>query len=98
MGKGPSNRLRTGPCLLGALLSLPLTPMHASADDPCAAFSWDVRHERELFSKEPIDLASGKTAADAPVLLADRLYELELRAQPEVRFVAPPSRSWPAEA
>jgi len=98
MGKGPSNRwLRTGTCLL-AWLMLPLAPMHARADDPCAAFSWDVRHERELFSKEPIDLASGKTAADAPALLADRLYELELRAQPEVHFVAPPSRSWPAEA
>lgn len=86
------------PVLLPALVALALVPTHARADDPCAAFSWNVRHERELFSKEPIDLASGRASADAPVLTPERLYELELRAQPEVSFVAPPSRSWPQEA
>jgi hypothetical protein len=81
-----------------ALLSLALAPTHARADDPCAAFSWDVRHERDLFSKQPVDLASGKALTDAPALTPDRLYELELRAQPEVSFSAPPSRTWPQEA
>lgn len=83
---------------LWALLSLPLAPSHARADDPCAAFAWDVRHERDLFSKQPVDLASGRAFGDAPALTPDRLYELELRAQPEVSFSAPPSRSWPQEA
>lgn len=83
--------------ILLALSSLPLLT-RAWADDRCVAFSWDVRHERELFSKEPVDLASGRAFADAPLLTADRLYELELRAQPEVTFAAPPSRSWPQEA
>jgi len=87
-------RLRT-PLL--ALLALPLAPTRA-AEDPCAAFSWDVRHERDLFGKQPVDLASGKAFADAPYLIPDRLYELELRAQPEVSFTAPPSRTWPEEA
>ncbi|HXZ60815.1 MAG TPA: hypothetical protein VEG26_11600 [Steroidobacteraceae bacterium] len=86
------------PASLLALMSLPLMPTHARADDPCVAFSWDVRHERELFSKEPVDLASGRAATDAPVLTPERLYELELRAQPEVSFAVPPSRSWPQEA
>jgi hypothetical protein len=81
-----------------ALLALPLAPTHARADDPCATFSWDVRHERDLFSKQPVDLASGKAFADAPALTPDRLYELELRGQPEVTFTAPPSRTWPQEA
>jgi hypothetical protein len=81
-----------------ALLSLPLAPTHARADDPCAGFSWDVRHERELFGKQPVDLASGRASTDAPALTPDRLYELELRAQPEVSFAAPPSRTWPQEA
>ncbi|HEX4648727.1 MAG TPA: hypothetical protein VH111_07870, partial [Steroidobacteraceae bacterium] len=81
-----------------ALLSLPFAPMHARADDPCAAFSWDVHHERDLFRGQPVDLASGRAFADAPPLTPDRLYELELRAQPEVRFSAPPSRTWPQEA
>lgn len=85
-------------CLLAMPAAVPLAATQARADDPCAAFSMDVRHERELFSKEPVDLASGKAVADAPALTADRLYELELRAQPEVSFGAPPSRVWPAEA
>jgi hypothetical protein len=82
---------------LAALLALPLASTRA-AQDPCAAFSWDVHHERDLFSKQPVDLASGKALADAPALTPDRLYELELRAQPEVSFSAPPSRTWPEEA
>ena len=80
-----------------ALLALPFASTKAAVD-PCAAFSWDVHHERDLFSKQPIDLASGKAIADSPTLTPDRLYELELRAQPEVTFSAPPSRTWPEEA
>ncbi|HLY51408.1 MAG TPA: hypothetical protein VKQ31_00230 [Steroidobacteraceae bacterium] len=87
--------LRASAWLLAAWLGL---AGWARAQDPCAAFSWDVHHEKELFSKQPIDLASGKAVADAPVLSADRLYELELRAQPEVSFAAPPSRTRPGEA
>ena len=82
---------------LAAVLVLPLAPTYAAVD-PCAAFSWDVHHERDLFSKQPVDLASGKALADAPALTPDRLYELELRAQPEVTFSLPPSRTWPEEA
>ncbi|HEV2229312.1 MAG TPA: hypothetical protein VGR86_10185 [Steroidobacteraceae bacterium] len=90
------SRLREAVPLL-ALLLPPLAPTQA-AEDPCAAFSWDVHHERELFREQPVDIASGKAFADAPVLTPDRLYELELRAQPEVSFSAPPSRTWPEEA
>ena len=90
------NPLRLRAPLL-ALLALPLAPTRA-AEDPCAAFSWDVHHERELFREQPVDIASGRAFADAPVVTPDRLYELELRAQPEVSFAAPPSRIWPKEA
>jgi hypothetical protein len=83
--------------LLAAVLGMPLAATHA-AQDPCAAFSWDVHQERDLFSKQPVDLASGKALADSPALTPERLYELELRAQPEVTFSAPPSRTWPEEA
>jgi hypothetical protein len=61
--------------VLAALpLLLPFAPTPARADDPCAAFSWDVHHERDLFSQQPLDLASGKTPADAPALTPERLY------------------------
>jgi hypothetical protein len=97
MRRARAQRLRPAAVPL-ALLVLTLAPLHARADDPCAGFSWDVHHERELFGKEPLDLASGRTAEDAPALTPDRLYELELRAQPEVTFAVPPSRTWPSEA
>jgi hypothetical protein len=83
--------------LLVALL-VPVTLVEGRGDDPCAAFSWDVHHERALFGQQPVDLASGKALNDAPALTPERLYELELRAQPEVTFAAPPSRTWPMEA
>jgi len=86
--------------LLASLVALllPVSIVEGRGDDPCAAFSWDVHHERDLFGQQPVDLASGKAQADAPALTPDRLYELELRAQPEVSFAAPPSRTWPTEA
>ncbi len=68
------------------------------ADDPCGAFSWDVTHERQLFSQEPQTLPAGRTLAAAPPLGLDRLYELEVSAQPEVTFAVPPGRKWPKEA
>ena len=94
--RGLVSGLQSAACC--SLLALLLAALPARADDPCASFSWDVHHERELFSKEPVDIASGKTVADAPALTPDRLYELELRARPEVGFAAPPSRTWPTAA
>jgi hypothetical protein len=79
-------------------LLLPVALVEGRGDDPCAAFSWDVHHERALFGQQPVDLASGRALGDAPALTPERLYELELRAQPEVSFAAPPSRTWPMEA
>ena len=72
------NPLRLRAPLL-ALLALPLAPTRA-AEDPCAAFSWDVHHERELFREQPVDIASGRALADAPVVTPDRLagYALQV--------------------
>jgi hypothetical protein len=70
--------------LLGLLL--PLALVYARGEDPCTAFSLDVRHERDLFAQQAVDVASGKALTDAPALTPERLYELELRAQPEVSF------------
>jgi hypothetical protein len=64
----------------------------ARADDPYAAFTWDVHHERALFETEPQILAGGQTVADSPTFGADRLYQVELRAQSEVKFLEPPGK------
>jgi hypothetical protein len=64
----------------------------AHADDPCAAFTWDVHRERALFETEPQILTGGQTVAASPTFAADRLYQVELRAQSEVKFLEPPGR------
>jgi hypothetical protein len=64
-------------------------PMLAHAGDPCAAFTWDVRHERTLFSQPPQPLAAGQTPTDSPALTIDQLYQLRLSAQSKVSFVTP---------
>jgi hypothetical protein len=81
-----------------ALALLAVCAPALSAEDPCAGFAWDVHHERQLFALDPQTLVAGKTVALAPALAPDRLYELELRAQPEVSFAVPPGKTWPAEA
>ena len=64
----------------------------AYADDPCAAFTWDVHHERSLFGNQPKNLIAGQTAAASPTVIPDQLYQLELRSQSEVKFLQPPGR------
>ena len=68
-----------------------------SAEDPCAAFTWDVTHERTLFREEGQNLAAGNAAAAAPALATDRLYQLQLRAQTEVAFATQPGKKMPDE-
>jgi hypothetical protein len=75
--------------LLQALLLLPLAAVGA-ADDPCAAFSWEVSHERALFGERSEALVAGRSVASAPKLTPDRLYELHLSAQSQVTLAAPP--------
>jgi hypothetical protein len=64
----------------------------AHADDPCAAFTWDVHHERALFGTKPQILTGGQTVAASPTLAADQLYQVKLTAQAEVKFLEPPGR------
>jgi hypothetical protein len=64
-------------------------------DDPCAQFSWDVRHERALFASAPHSLSSGSAAGEAPALKAEQLYELVLHPQADVHFALAPERVRP---
>ena len=67
------------------------------AEDPCAAFTWDVTHERTLFRQKAQNLAAGNAAAAAPALATDRLYQLQLRAHTEVAFATQPGKKPPDE-
>ena len=88
------------PIVPPAFLFLGLSVALASpppAEDPCAAFTWDVTHERTLFRQEAQNLPAGNAAAAAPDLATDRLYQLQLRAQTEVAFATQPDKKPPDE-
>ena len=88
------------PIIPPALLFLGFSVAIASpppAEDPCAAFTWDVTHERTLFRQEAQNLPAGNAAAAAPDLATDRLYQLQLRAQTEVAFATQPDKKPPDE-
>jgi hypothetical protein len=71
---------------------LATTTVAAAADDPCGGFKWDVAKEHALFTKAPESIAAGHDLASAPVMKADKLYELALAPQDGVKFVLPPGK------
>ena len=75
-----------------ALIALLLGAMGARADDPCAAFKWDIGRERALFATEPTALSAGSAVDSSPSLAPDRLYQLQLSIQPKVIFAVPPGK------
>jgi hypothetical protein len=92
-------RLRVGLLLTGLLnIGFASDPGGASATaDPCGVFSWDVSHERALFSETPHRLSAGHAPSESPALTAGQLYELTLAPQPQIHFAAAPEKSRSAE-
>jgi len=84
-------RCRASPRLfLSLVVALALAPSVARADDACAAFTWDVAHERALFAEEPQPTSAARSPTAAPPLAPERLYQLQLSEQSQVTFAAPP--------
>jgi hypothetical protein len=66
----------------------------AAEPDPCKRFTWDVSLETEVMKQSPQLLtAAAAPTADVPQLELDKLYELRLRKQSEVKFAVPPARA-----
>jgi hypothetical protein len=89
-----AQRFRAG---LAALVLATLWAFPAHAQDPCAAFSWDVVHERSLFGAAPESLSAAAEPASAPALSPDKLYQLKLLEQSKDSFAAAPGRKPPAQ-
>jgi len=75
-----------------ALLALVRARAQAGEPDPCAAFSFDVAHERALFATAPVRVSAGAKPESAPILAADRLYRIALVPEEQVTFAAAPER------
>jgi hypothetical protein len=75
------------------LLALGLAAGSCLADeDPCAAFTWNIEHERALFAGTPEAIVAGRDAASTPLLAPERLYHMQLAAQSQVALVLPPGK------
>jgi hypothetical protein len=78
---------------LCVLLVLGLAAGSALAqEDPCAKFSWNIEHERALFATAPEAVAAGRDAATTPLLVPERLYQLQLAPQDHVALALPPGK------
>jgi hypothetical protein len=65
----------------------------ASAEDPCAGFTWNVSRERTLFAGRPESVKSGVEPASAPLLSTDHLYDLELAPQAQIHYPVAPAKA-----
>jgi hypothetical protein len=75
-----------------AVLLLSGATVATAADDPCTGFKWNVAQEHALFSKSPESVTAGHDLASAPVMKAQKLYELALSPQADVKFIMPPAK------
>ncbi len=62
------------------------------ATNPCTGFRWNIEHERALFGSVARSEAAGRDAASAPIIVADRLYNLTLTPQQDVHFLQRPEK------
>jgi hypothetical protein len=69
----------------------------AAADDPCTGGKWDVTQEHALFSKAPDSIPAGHDLASAPIMKAQKMYELALTPQSGVTFILPPAKKMLAD-
>jgi hypothetical protein len=63
-----------------------------SDDDPCGEFSWNVTHERALFTETAKSEKAGGEKGTAPLIAPDHLYNLTLTHQSQVHFPVPPGK------
>lgn len=58
----------------------------------CQAAGWNMSRELKAFARPPQSVTAQASASNLPVLRADMLYSLRLRAQGDVHFVEPLAR------
>jgi hypothetical protein len=85
------------PAVVTSLLLLSGSTLAAAADDPCTGGKWDVTQEHALFSKAPDSIPAGHDLASAPVMKAQKMYELALTPQSGVTFILPPAKKMLAD-
>lgn len=87
-------KLTARSCRAFALIALLGTgAVSAVAEEPCIGFKWDVSKERALFATVAQTGRAGTNVAAAPVLVPDKLYQLELAPQVQVEFAAMPGKA-----
>ena len=83
--------------VLLSMLLLSGATVAAAADDPCTGGKWDITQEHALFSKAPEAISAGHDLASAPIMKAQKMYELALSPQSGVTFILPPAKKMLAD-
>jgi len=84
--------IRSGYPVLAAIVVTAMASGSVRAADPCAAFSWNVTHERALFAMAPEPAVAGRAVSPAPSLVLERLYELQLFPQGAIAYAMSPEK------
>lgn len=79
-------------CALACVTSL--IPADAIAAE-CQGFKWDVSPERAIFGGAALELDSGHSPVDAPLVQAGQLIKLKLSPLANVQFAVAPERPVP---
>jgi hypothetical protein len=89
--------IRMSNSILLSMLLLTGATVATAADDPCTGGKWDITQEHALFSKAPEAISAGKDLTSAPVMTAQKMYELALSPQTGVTFILPPAKKMLAD-
>ena len=89
VGRGRSGKLAA--VVFGAAV-IAMGGLPAFAADPCAGFTWNVSHERAVFSTPAVTITAATHAGPAPTLEVDKLYDISLTPQDKVSFVLAPAK------
>ena len=82
---------------LWAALAVMFTTGAWSQQDPCTTFTWDISHERALFTGPALSITAGTKATNAPAIATDRLIDLQLQPREHLSFALPPGKPRPGD-
>jgi hypothetical protein len=69
------------------------TPLMAAEVDGCAQFSWDVAHELALMKLPATSVEAARSdELKVPVIEVDKLYDVKLSAQADIRYAVKPAK------
>lgn len=72
---------------------IPASPLVAGEVDGCSQFTWDVTHELTLMRLPATSVVAARSdELTVPVIEVDKLYDVKLSAQSDIRYAVKPAK------